>query len=112
VLDYPNDQDRHRFQLARKTGSLPAGTYIGGQIEIHGEDQVPMSQTLGCVMLNNRHIDRIFEAVEVGTPVTIVGALEAKNSVSMALAALDGGEDDDESAAEVESVEPGLSEEG
>jgi hypothetical protein len=71
-----------------------------------------MSQTLGCVMLNNRHIDRIFEAVEVGTPVTIVGALEAKNSVSMALAALDGGEDDDESAAEVESVEPGLSEEG
>ncbi len=112
VLDYPNDQDRRRFQLARKTGSLPAGTYIGGQIEIHGEDQVPMSQTLGCVMLNNRHIDRIFDLVEVGTPVTIVGALEVKNSVSMALAALGGAEDEDETAAEAELTEPDQVDEG
>jgi hypothetical protein len=112
VLDYPNEQDRRRFQMARRTGALPIGSYIGGQIEIHGEDQVPMSQTLGCVMLNNRHIDKVFELVEVGTPVTIVGALEAKNSVSMALAGLDSGDEDEEATADADAVERELVEEG
>ncbi len=112
VLDYPNEQDRRRFQLAQKTGALPSGTYIGGQIEIHGEDQIPMSQTLGCVMLNNRHIDKLFDLAEVGTPVTIVGALEAKNSVSLALAALDGESEDEEVSAEVEGADLDFVEEG
>lgn len=112
VLDYPNEQDRRRFLSARKAGTIPSGTHIGGQIEIHGEDQIPMSQTLGCVMLNNRHIDRLFDLVEVGTPVTIVGALEAKNSVSLALAALDGAEEDEDASVETDIADQGFVEEG
>lgn len=89
VLDYPNAEDHRRFQKARRTGAVPSGSFIGGQIEIHGEDRIPMNQTLGCVMMRNRHIDAVFDLVEVGTPVTIVGALEVKNSVAAALASLD-----------------------
>lgn len=112
VLDYPNDEDRRRFQAARRTGAMPAGTDIGGQIEIHGEDQIPMNQTLGCVMLSNRHIDKVFDLVDAGTPVTIVGALKAKNSVSMALAGLDDGDDEGVDAADAETPGSGLIEEG
>ena len=112
VLNYPNDEDRRRFSTARRTGAMPAGTDIGGQIEIHGEDQIPMNQTLGCVMLSNRHIDKVFDLVDAGTPVTIVGALEAKNSVSMALAGFDDGTEEEVEAADAETPGSGLIEEG
>ncbi|WP_447978810.1 L,D-transpeptidase family protein [Candidatus Nitrospira bockiana] len=93
LLDYPNDEDRRRFEQARRNGRLPRHAYIGGLIEIHGGDDVALSQTLGCVMLENADIDRLFKDVEVGTPVTIVGALEVSNTVSLALAGLDRSEE-------------------
>ena len=68
--------------VSAQAGAMPAKSYIGGQIEIHGQDQVPMDQTLGCIMLSNQHIDKLFDLVEAGTPVTIVGAVKSKNSVS------------------------------
>jgi L,D-peptidoglycan transpeptidase YkuD (ErfK/YbiS/YcfS/YnhG family) len=89
VLNYPNSEDRRRFQQARYAGHIPADSFIGGQIEIHGGDDILMSQTLGCVMLENRHMDAIFREVESGTPVTIVGALRLTNSIALALAGLD-----------------------
>ena len=36
VLDYPNAEDRRRFDLAKKTGQIGLGKGIGGLIEIHG----------------------------------------------------------------------------
>lgn len=95
LLDYPNAEDRRRFRSDRNAGIIPAGAMIGGQIEIHGLDQQVMSQTLGCIMLENRWVDVLFDSVEIGTPVTIVGALKASNSVALALTALDQPEDDD-----------------
>ena len=89
LLDYPNAEDRRRFHKARKAGAIPAGAFIGGQIEIHGEDGLPMSQTLGCLMLDNRQMDKLFEKVEVGAPVTIIGALKVSNPVALALADLE-----------------------
>jgi hypothetical protein len=89
VLNYPNQEDRRRFQQARHTGRIPADAFIGGQIEIHGGDDVLMSQTLGCVMLENWQMDAIFKEVESGTPVTIVGAIKLTNSIALALAGLD-----------------------
>lgn len=89
VLNYPNAEDRSRFQQARRTGRIPMDAFIGGQIEIHGGDDVLMSQTLGCMMLENRQMDRIFKEVEVGAPVTIVGALKLTNSIAIALTGLD-----------------------
>ena len=89
VLNYPNGEDRRRFQQARHTGRIPADAFIGGQIEIHGGDDILMNQTLGCLMLENWQMDAIFRVVEQGTPVTIVGAVQLTNSIAMALAGLD-----------------------
>ena len=88
VLDYPNAEDRRRFLLERKTGQIPASRSIGGQIEIHGIENEPMAQTLGCVMLKNPQMALLFNRVEKGTPVTIVGALHEQNSVALVLANL------------------------
>jgi hypothetical protein len=93
LLDYPNAEDQRRFVSARKAGLLPAGARIGGNIEIHGEANRALSQTLGCVMLGNRQMDALFREVEAGTPVTIVGAVDSDNRVAVVLAQLDQDED-------------------
>ncbi|MCG3777770.1 MAG: hypothetical protein JW388_0465 [Nitrospira sp.] len=85
VLDYPNEKDRQRYRLERKTGQIPASSAIGGQIEIHGVENQLMAQTLGCVMLENPQMTLLFDRVQTGTPVTIVGALQEQNSVAQAL---------------------------
>ena len=88
LLDYPNQDDRRRFLNDRKKGRIPAFRNIGGQIEIHGADNELMAQTLGCVMLENPQMAALFDRVDNGTPVTIVGALLEHNSVARALANL------------------------
>lgn len=88
VLDYPNEEDRRRYRLERKAGQIPASRAIGGQIEIHGVENELMAQTLGCVMLDNPQMAFLFERVDKGTPVTIVGALHEENSVALTLAML------------------------
>lgn len=93
LLDYPNAEDRRRFERARRAGRLPAHSAIGGQIEIHGGDNPLLSQTLGCVMLENPDIDVLFRLVEAGTPVTIIGAMNVSNTVALALAELDQSEE-------------------
>ena len=85
LLDYPNQEDRRRFMNDRKKGKIPAFRDIGGQIEIHGVENELMAQTLGCVMLDNPQMAVLFERVDNGTPVTIVGALLENNSVARAL---------------------------
>jgi lipoprotein-anchoring transpeptidase ErfK/SrfK len=85
LLDYPNQEDRRRFVNDRKKGKIPAFRDIGGQIEIHGVENELMAQTLGCVMLENPQMATLFDRVENGTPVTIVGALQEHNSVARAL---------------------------
>ena len=90
VLDYPNEDDRRGYQLGRKTGQIPPSRAIGGHIEIHGVENELMAQTLGCVMLDNPHMALLYDRVEKGTPVTIVGALHEQNSVALALATLGG----------------------
>jgi L,D-peptidoglycan transpeptidase YkuD (ErfK/YbiS/YcfS/YnhG family) len=75
-IDYPNDADIKKFREAKSRGELPAGTGIGGLIEIHGEGGRGENWTEGCVALRNDHMERVFELAQIGTPVTIVGALE------------------------------------
>jgi len=89
ALDYPNEEDRRRYRLGRTAGRIPASRAIGGQIEIHGVENELMAQTLGCVMLNNPQMVLLYDRVDKGTPVTIVGALHEHNSVALTLAALD-----------------------
>ena len=89
MLDYPNTEDRRRFRQARTAGTIPSHALIGGQIEIHGMGNQALSETLGCVMLDNRHIDALFDLIDEGTPVTIVGATDVSNAVSLTLADLE-----------------------
>jgi hypothetical protein len=73
LLDYPNEEDRRRFDLARRSGDLPKGADPGGLIEIHGEGGRDRDWTKGCVALTNAEMDELSRWVKVGTPVAIVG---------------------------------------
>jgi len=83
LIDYPNEDDRRDFIRAKKKGLLPAGARIGGLIEIHGGGQDSM--TYGCIAMDNQAIDSLFTLVDVGTPVTIVGTVDYRNSLSSAI---------------------------
>ena len=87
-LDYPNAEDRRRFDLAKKSGRIAPAKGIGSLIEIHGADNELLAQTLGCIMLDNPNMAVLYEGVSVGTPVTIVGALTKENAVALALSEL------------------------
>jgi len=73
LLDYPNEDDRRRFQEMKKRGLIPPRIGIGGLIEIHGGGQDGL--TYGCVAMEDEAIDELYEMAEVGTPVTIVGTV-------------------------------------
>jgi murein L,D-transpeptidase YafK len=75
-IDYPNERDRQRFRQAQVAGELPQNAHIGGLIEIHGEGGKGVNWTSGCVALTNKNMDAVFKLAKIGTPVTIVGALD------------------------------------
>ena len=78
-LDYPNAEDKARFDEARAAGTLPKGATIGGDIGIHGAPAAKewkslhktVDWTLGCVALDDAEIDEIAAAVKDGTPVDV-----------------------------------------
>lgn len=88
ILDYPNADDRRRFEEAQKAGLIPKSRHMPGLIQLHGIAQGITDQPYGSIQLDNPQIAALFDHVSVGTPVTIVGALESQNSVSLVLADL------------------------
>jgi murein L,D-transpeptidase YafK len=71
-ISYPNEFDR---QEARKQGVDP-----GGDIMIHGQKNgyerlsflaQRFNWTNGCIALNNKDMDSVWEAVQPGTPIEI-----------------------------------------
>jgi L,D-peptidoglycan transpeptidase YkuD (ErfK/YbiS/YcfS/YnhG family) len=73
LLDYPNAEDRRRFEAAKRAGRVARNASLGGLIEIHGDGGKGKDWTKGCVALANRDMEDLFTRVAVGTPVTIVG---------------------------------------
>lgn len=71
LLNYPNDEDKREFIIAKKNRQIPARAAIGGLIEIHGGGKDGMTD--GCISLDNKDVDEIFDMISVGTLVTIVG---------------------------------------
>jgi murein L,D-transpeptidase YafK len=72
-ISYPNRED---IEQARMKKINP-----GGEIKIHGirngfgfigKFQRWLDWTAGCVALTNEEVDEIYQAVEVGTPITIL----------------------------------------
>jgi len=80
LINYPNEDDKRQFIIARKNGAISHRVGIGGLIEIHGGGKDGMTD--GCIALENAHVDELFHLIDVGTPVTIVGATEYSNSIS------------------------------
>jgi murein L,D-transpeptidase YafK len=83
LIDYPNDEDRRWFAREKARGNIPRSASIGGNVEIHGGGQD--SLTRGCVSLDNAMMDELYALVQVGTPVTIIGTMEAENFVIKAI---------------------------
>jgi L,D-peptidoglycan transpeptidase YkuD (ErfK/YbiS/YcfS/YnhG family) len=79
LIDYPNEEDRKAFALAKRNREIPGSAVIGGFIEIHGGGMDNL--TKGCVGLENRDMDEVFGLAETGTPVTIVGAVSIENTI-------------------------------
>ncbi|QUS47111.1 L,D-transpeptidase family protein [Salmonella enterica] len=79
-LDYPNADDRARFEELKKKGDLPKNASIGGDIGIHGEppEAKPFKkaeyQSHGCVVLEDAEIDQVARMVPDGTAVEMCGA--------------------------------------
>ncbi len=75
LLSYPSQEDLEEFSSAKMKGLVPEGASIGDSIEIHGGGNE--SLTDGCISLENKDINKIFDIVDLGTPVTIVRALSS-----------------------------------
>ena len=83
LINYPNEEDRSRFAQAKQKGLIPRRVGIGGLVEIHGGGKDGM--TYGCVALENMQMEELYSSVGVGTPVTIVGAIDHKSGIAKAL---------------------------
>ena len=80
LINYPNEEDRREFNRDKKRGLLPVAASIGGSIEIHGGGNEGI--TYGCIALDNRQMEELYDLLEVGTPIAIVGALDSSNNLS------------------------------
>jgi hypothetical protein len=87
LIDYPNPEDRQRFDLAKRKKLIPRNVGIGNLIEIHGGGG-DNSMTNGCISLQDHHITDLFAQVAVGTPVVIVGTIDYDNIIASALRGL------------------------
>jgi len=87
LIDYPNAEDRSRFERAKKEGRIPGSARIGGLIEIHGGGKDGL--TFGCIALEDSPMKELYDLVEVGTPVVILGAVDFDNVVSSFLKQLE-----------------------
>lgn len=82
LINYPNADDRKRFQQNKKSGLIPAKADIGNLIEIHGLGGKGLDWTDGCVALKNDDMDALYKLVAVGTPVVIIGSIRPLQEVT------------------------------
>lgn len=64
------EQYREILRALRRNKNPPQHTPLGGEIMIHGGGS-GRDWTWGCIALENRDVDVVFNAVSVGTPVII-----------------------------------------
>ncbi len=76
LIDYPNEEDKTRFNREKAKGLIPTTAKIGGGIEIHGSGGKGVDWTEGCIALEDNEMEVIYRIAAVGTPVTIVGSIK------------------------------------
>ncbi|KAF0233955.1 MAG: ErfK/YbiS/YcfS/YnhG family [Prolixibacteraceae bacterium] len=74
LINYPNNEDQKRYDKMVKSGEISRKTGIGGLIEIHGDGGKGINWTDGCVALENKEMDVVYNLSAVNTPVIIVGS--------------------------------------
>lgn len=74
LLNYPNEEDKKNFAQAIKNGSIPKHSKIGELIQIHGLGGKGLNWTEGCVALNNEDMEKLYNLVQINTPVIIIGS--------------------------------------
>lgn len=76
LLNYPNDEDKQRFQNEIRQKTLPRQARIGNLIEIHGGGGRGANWTDGCIAFTDKEMETIYRIIPVGCPVTILGSLQ------------------------------------
>ncbi|MBN1224612.1 MAG: L,D-transpeptidase [Candidatus Aminicenantes bacterium] len=79
LIDYPNSSDHDTYVRNRQNGLIPSGVGIGGRIEIHGGGNDVITD--GCIGMADREIDLLYDLVDAGTPVTIIGSKRSLKSM-------------------------------
>jgi len=74
LINYPNKEDESRFEMLKKSGSIPRTAQIGGLIEIHGDGGKGIHWTDGCIALRNKDMDQLYDLCSNGTQVIIIGS--------------------------------------
>lgn len=74
LINYPNSEDQKRYDRMVKSGEISRRTGIGGLIEIHGDGGKGVNWTDGCIALENKEMDVVYNLCAVNTPVIIVGS--------------------------------------
>lgn len=82
LLNYPNNDDVEMFRREKQQGKLPANAQIGGLIEIHGNGGKGTDWTDGCIALSDNDMLKVYNFIQVGTPVVIVGSLADFKSIT------------------------------
>lgn len=81
LLDYPNENDRKRFNNNKRNGHIHNTASIGGMIEIHGKGGRGFDWTEGCIALKDNDMDILYDEAGMGTPVLIVGSLKSLEEI-------------------------------
>ena len=76
LLNYPNNDDKARFDKLQKAGVISKKETVGGLIEIHGDGEKGINWTQGCIALSNNNMDAVYKNCAVNTPVIIIGSVK------------------------------------
>lgn len=85
LINYPNDEDKRRFQYLKSRNELGRGSRIGGLIEIHGGGGRGFDWTDGCVALTDKEMEWLYKATPSGTVVVIIGSNGNEGRITSAL---------------------------
>ena len=81
LLNYPNAEDLASFAQEKSKGTIPSSAKIGGMIEIHGNGGKGTDWTEGCIALQDKDMDIVYNLAKEGTPVTIIGSIADLNNI-------------------------------
>lgn len=81
LINYPNEEDKARYFENAKNGRIPKRGF-GNLIEVHGEGGKGVNWTQGCVALDNNDMDKVYDLIGNGAPITIVGSLRSLKEIN------------------------------